>query len=68
MNADDLADPPDTIASLNVLLSELAAYRTTGSPLHLIHAARALDDARAELERLLAGAIRSCSATKDIAA
>jgi hypothetical protein len=68
MDADELSDTVDAIPSLNVLLSELAAYRSTGSPLHLIHAARALDDARAELERVLAGASGPSNAAKDIAA
>jgi hypothetical protein len=60
MNAHELTDTLDAIPSLNVLLSELAAYRSTGSPVHLIHAARA--------ERALAGASGSCNAAKDIAA
>jgi uncharacterized membrane protein len=68
MDADELSDTLDAIPSLNVLVSELAAYRSTGSPLHLVHAARALEDARAELERVLAGRSGSCLAAKDIAA
>jgi hypothetical protein len=68
MDADELSDTLDAIPSLNVLLSELAAYRSTGSPLHLVHAARALEDARAELERVLAGASGPRNAAKDIAA
>lgn len=67
MDADDLSDTLDAIPSLNMLLSELAACRSTGSPLHLVHAARALDDARAELKRVPAGS-GPCNAAKDIAA
>ena len=51
----DAPDPYDTIPSLSVPTSELAAYRSAGSILHLAHA-RALDEARAELEGLLARA------------
>jgi len=69
MDAPDLPDPYDALPSLSVLVSELAAYRSTGSRLHLAHAARALDDARAELEGLLlARAARPRSTSKDIAA
>jgi hypothetical protein len=42
------------------------AYRTMGSLLHLAHAARALDETRAELHGLHSQAARSPS--KDIAA
>jgi hypothetical protein len=68
MDAPDLPDPYDALPSLNVLVNELTAYRSTGSLLHLVHAARALDDARAELEGLLARAARPRSTSKDIAA
>ena len=68
MDAPDLPDPYETFPSLSVLVSELAAYQSTGSRLHLAHAARALDDARAELEGLLARAARPRSTSKDIAA
>jgi hypothetical protein len=68
MNALDLPDPYEAIPSLGVLVSELTAYRSTGSCLHLAHAARALDDARAELEGLLARAARPRSTSKDIGA
>jgi hypothetical protein len=51
-----------------VLASELAAYRSTGSLLHLAHAARALDDARGELEGLLRATRPRSSSKKDIAA
>jgi hypothetical protein len=68
MDAPDLPDPYETLPSLSVLVSELAAYRSTGSGLHLAHAARALDEARAELEDLLARAARPRSTSKDIAA
>jgi hypothetical protein len=66
-------DPPDrpvpyeAIPSLSVLASELAAYRSTGSLLHLAHPGRALDEARAELEGLLARAWPR-STSEDIAA
>jgi hypothetical protein len=66
MDAPDLPDPYDALPSLSLLASELAAYRSTGSRLHLAHAVRALDEARAELEGLLARAARPRS--KDIAA
>ena len=71
MNAPDPSDPYDAIPSLSVLVSELTAYRSTGSLLHLAHAARAaraLDEVRAELEDLLARAARPRSTSKDIAA
>ena len=68
MDAPDLPDPYEPIPSLSVLASELTAYRSTGSLLHLEHAARALDEARAELEGLLARAARPRSTSKDIAA
>ena len=66
MDARGLPDP--YLPSLSVLASELTAYRSTGSLLHLAHAARALEDARAELGRLLARAARPRSTSKDIAA
>jgi hypothetical protein len=68
MDAQKLPDPFDALPSLSVLASELAAYRSSGSALHLAHAARALDDARAELERFLAGVVPRREFTKDIAA
>jgi hypothetical protein len=68
MDAPDLPDPYEAIPSLSVLASELTAYRSTGSLLHLVHAARAFDEARAELEELLARAARPRSTSKDIAA
>jgi hypothetical protein len=68
MDAPDLPEPYDPIPSLSVLASELTAYRSTGSHVHLAHAARALDEARAELEALLARAARPRSTSKDIAA
>ena len=68
MNAPDPSDPYEALPSLSVLASELTAYRSTGSLLHLVHAARALDAARAELEGLLARAARPRSTSKDIAA
>ena len=68
MDAPDLPDPYEPIPSLSVLASELTAYRSTGSLLHLVHAARALDAARAELEGLLARVARPRSTSKDIAA
>ena len=68
MDAPDLPDPYDSIPSLSVLASELAAYRSTGSLLHLAHAARALGEARAELEGLLARAAWPRGTSKDIAA
>ena len=64
----DAPDPYDTIPSLSVLASELAAYRSAGSILHLAHAARALDEARAELEGLQARASPPRSTSKGIAA
>ena len=68
MAAPDLPDPCETLPSLSVLVSELTAYRSTGSVLYLAHAARALDEARAELEGLLARASGPRSRSKDIAA
>lgn len=41
------------LPSLGVLQSELAAFRETGDALHLAHAVRALDGARAELEEMI---------------
>jgi hypothetical protein len=67
MDAPGFPAPYDAPPSLSVLASELAAYRSTGSRLHLAHAARALDEARAELEGLLARADRPRSTSKDIA-
>ena len=63
----DAPNPYDTIPSLSVPTSELAAYRSAGSILHLAHA-RALDEARAELEGLLARASPPRSTSKGIAA
>jgi hypothetical protein len=65
MDALDLPDPYDTIPSLSVLASELAAYRGSllTSPM-----SPALDEARAELEGLLARASQPRSTSKDIAA
>jgi len=42
------------LPSLQIFNSEIGEYRRTGRRLHLAHAARALDDARAELQRFLA--------------
>jgi hypothetical protein len=68
MDAPELSDPSD-LPSLCVLASELAAYHSTGSLLHLAHAARAaLDDTRAELEGFAARASAWRTTTKDIAA
>lgn len=47
------SDPEDHLPSLQILASELEAFKRTGKPLHLLHAARALDDARTELRQLL---------------
>ncbi len=52
MDALNLPETCDGLPSLSVLVSQLMAYRTTGSLLHLAHAARALDETRAELEGL----------------
>jgi hypothetical protein len=68
VDAPDLSDRYEAIPSLSVLASKLTAYRSTGSLVHLVHAARALDEARAELEGLLARAARPRSTSKDIAA
>jgi len=51
-----------TIPSLNILDSELAEFARTGNKLHLLHAARALDDARAEMRALLT---RECHLSAD---
>jgi hypothetical protein len=68
MDAPGLPDPYGALPSLGVLAGELTAYPSTGSLLHLAHAARTLEDARAELDRLLARAIQPRSTNKDIAA
>ena len=47
------SDPRTRLPSLQILESELDEFGRTGHCLHLLHAARALDDARAELRRLL---------------
>jgi hypothetical protein len=52
MSHSNFRDPPPALSSLQVLGSELAAYREAGRPLHLAGAARALGDARAELQSL----------------
>ena len=46
------SNEPDTVPSLHVLQSELDAYRRTGCAVHLAQAARALNDARIELQSL----------------
>jgi hypothetical protein len=65
MDALKLPETCDALLSLSVLVRQLMAYRTTGSLLHLAHAARALDETRAEYD-LHSQAARSPS--KDIAA
>ena len=66
MDALNFLETCDALKSLSVLVSQLIAYRTTGSLLHLAHAARALDKTRAELHGLHSQVARSPS--KDIAA
>jgi len=60
------SNPSARLPSLQILASELDEFRRTGRRLHLLHAARALDDARLELRQLLlegsAGLDLSCSA------
>ena len=46
-------DPVQRIPSLEVLASELDQFKRTGRHLHLLHAVRALDDARNELMQFL---------------
>jgi hypothetical protein len=55
----DAIDPREHVPSLLVLTSELDEFKRTGNRLHLLHAARALDDARAELRELLHSAVGS---------
>ena len=66
MDALNLPETCDALPSLSVLASQLMAYRTMGSLLHLAHAARALDETRDELHELHSRVARS--PRKDIAA
>ena len=52
-------DTRERLPSLKILESELDEFRRTGSSLHLVHAARALDDARVELRQLLIGGLEA---------
>ncbi len=52
-------DAREQLPSLQILKSELDEFRRTGSRLHLVHAARALDDARIELRQLLLGGLEA---------
>jgi hypothetical protein len=63
MDALNLPETCDALPSLSVLVSQLMAYRTTGSLLHLAHAARALDETRAELHGLHSQVARSPART-----
>jgi hypothetical protein len=42
----------DGLPSLSIAQGEIARYSRTGSPLHLAHAARALENAMRELEEM----------------
>jgi len=41
------------LPSLQILESELAEFRRTGRKVHLLHAARALDEAQVEMREVL---------------
>ena len=49
---DDL-DGYSELPSLQILESELAEFRRTGRKVHLLHAARALDEAQVEMREVL---------------
>jgi hypothetical protein len=49
---DDLEGCSD-LPSLQILESELAEFRRTGRKVHLLHAARALDEAQGEMRAVL---------------
>lgn len=55
---DAVATPHDTLTVLlnvDVLTHQMAQYRHTGNRLHLLHAARALEEARETLRLMLGG-------------
>ena len=52
-------DECDGLPSLQILESELAEFRRTGRKVHLLHAARALDDAQVEMRQVLTRELHS---------
>jgi len=49
----DDRDGCSCLPSLQILESELAEFRRTGRKVHLLHAARALDEAQSEMREVL---------------
>ena len=47
------ANPAYRLPSLQILADELGEFKRTGRHIHLLHAVRALDDARGELNEFV---------------
>lgn len=52
-HAEARPDPTHRMPSLQILASELDEFKRTGRQLHLLHAVRALDEARIELRQFV---------------
>ena len=52
-HAEARPDPTHRMPSLQILASELDEFKRTGRQLHLLHAVRALDEARVELREFV---------------